>query len=96
VQDAITAVANGRIFGGVHYRFSTVAGTNIAHAVVDNLTSNYFQPVADQPTAPMPPQTGTGTAGSSASVAPWAAVLAGTIMVMAASWLLAHRGRRAA
>ena len=99
VQDALDDVANGRIWGGVHYRFSTVAGAGIANHVVDNLMANHFQatqsspsPTANPP-APMPPRTGSGLADGGPIARWWVAVLA-TAVILGGGWFVATRGRR--
>jgi hypothetical protein len=95
VQDALFDVANGRIWGGVHYRFSTETGAVMASKVADNIAANYFQPVAKPTTpAPMPPSTGTGQVEDGNPALRSAAILTGFTLVMAAGWLAVQRGRR--
>jgi hypothetical protein len=93
VQDALDDVANGRIWGGVHYRFSTVAGAEIARQVAENIIATRFGPVADQGPAPQPPSTGTGTepAGS-----PIPAVSLGFLAILVTLPFVFHAVRRRA
>lgn len=96
VQDALFDVANGRIWGGVHYRFSTETGAALAKNVADNIIANYFQPTNDPVSpAPMPPSTGTGEATPGIPLAGQAAVLAAVSVVLAATWVIARRRRQA-
>ena len=92
VQDALLDVANGRIWGGVHYRFSTEAGAQMAEAIAANVASNYFQPAKQAPPpAPLPPATGTGTVDLVSHPAPRVVALVTMILVVTAGWLSVHR-----
>lgn len=44
-DDIVRHVMAGRIYGGMHYHTSTVAGRNIARKVANYVAKNYFQPV---------------------------------------------------
>lgn len=44
-DDMVKEVINGRIYGGMHYRTSGVAGSVIARKVAHYISKNYFQPV---------------------------------------------------
>jgi hypothetical protein len=45
VDDLATNVMNGRIFGGIHYRNSTIVGKALGDQVADWALARYFQPV---------------------------------------------------
>jgi PAP2 superfamily len=40
----VREVADARIFGGLHFRFSTIDGAEIGHRVAERVASRYFQP----------------------------------------------------
>lgn len=46
VEDLADEVMNARIWGGIHYRFSTDVGRALGEQVTDYALENYFQPVS--------------------------------------------------
>ena len=57
VSDWLTSVANGRVWGGIHYRFSTDAGVRLGATVAQyDLTNSFLATDSDEGVPPLAPR----------------------------------------